>query len=477
MASGAFLLSLANALRLGLQMLMLPVLARILGPEAYGIMGLAMPFILFVNLFADAGLGGALVRETSPSKELVSTVFWTTMLLSVVLAVLLGAAAWPLAAALGRPEVAPVVASLTSLLILGGLNAVPTAQVVREERFSVLARADILSPLAGSACAIAAAFAGWGVWSLVVQQVVLWGVRLGLLWTAVKFKAGWTFKPRILGRLSVFGANSVGAGFMELASRNLDNVVVGAILGVTSLGHYSMAYQLVRMPEMLVVGPMYTALFPRTAQLADKPDEVSRVFLDSLRGMALICAPALAGLAVVSGPFTAVVLGEKWAPAAPVLMWLSPAGFVLCVMGLMTALLLGLGFSAIRLRLSTIFAATTLVGIVIGAQFSVVGVAIGLSAGSLVTLGFALDALTRHCRLKLGDMLRELQPIAIATLVMVVGVETIEFGIEGLSDKVTLALSILVGVIGYVGALTLFDRARLKRDVAVLTAVLQRRTA
>lgn len=478
MASGAFLLSFANALRLGLQVLMLPILARILGPEAYGVVGLAMPFIMFVNLMCDGGLAGALVREANPSREVESTVFWATLATSVILAALLAAAAWPLASMLGDPAVAPVLAALCPILVVGGLNAVPSARVLREQRFAVLAQADVVSVLAGAACALAAALSGWGVWSLVVQQLVLWTVRLAALWLSSGLRVGWIFRPATLRPLAKFGAGSVASSFLDTATRNVDNLIVGTLLGVHALGHYTMAYQLARMPETMVVGPMHTALFPRLAKHARRPDQANAAFLESLRTMALICAPALTGLAAVAVPFTAVALGPKWVDAAAVLMWLAPAGFALCIHGLATALMMGMGYNRLRLRHSITLAACTLLGVAVGARFSISGVAIGLSVGAGIAIAVLALSLRRHGGLSLRAAVRELQPIALSCALMFVAVKLVDMEAgRGLEPIWRLMLCVMSGMAVFGGSLAFLDRDRLSRDAAVLLTVLRRRAA
>src|SRR5262245_37179038 len=117
---GTIAMSAVNAGRLGLQLLVLPILARLLGPEAFGLIGIAMPFILLTSMLADAGLGTALARHPNPSRELESTVFWISTTIGASLTVLLCVLSWPIAQVFGRPDLAPVLATLALILTLGG---------------------------------------------------------------------------------------------------------------------------------------------------------------------------------------------------------------------------------------------------------------------------------------------------------------------------------------------------------------------
>lgn len=477
MISGTLLISASNAFRLGLQFVLLPILARMLGPDAYGLMALALPFILFVNILSDAGLGGALVREKNADPEVESTVFWSALGVSLVLAAALAGLAWPLAHAIHRPEAAPVIAALTPVLILGGVTGVFNARVLREHRFGVLAAGDVMSTTLSAICAISAAFLGFGVWSLVIQQIVLWAVKLTWLGYASKVRIRFAYKPDAIRRMLHFGLNGVGASLLDMVARSVDSLLIGSLLGVTALGYYAMSFQLVRMPEMLVVGPLYTVLFPAIAKAAGDPEKVAEVFVGMLRQMALLCAPILAGLAVVAGPLVEIALGEKWAPAVAVLAWLPIAGFVLCFTALATGLLFGLGHAHVKLKLSAITTVVTLIAVVVGARFGIVGVAMGLAAGSIVILGFAVTAVVREAGVPFRAMIGAVQAVALSTAVMVVAVEAAKTLMTHEPALLRLGVEVAVGVVAYGGMLLLTDRRRLLQDFATLRMQLQRRAA
>src|SRR5690242_16586904 len=171
---GTIAMGTVNAARLGLQLLVLPILARLLGPEAFGLIGLAMPFILLTSVLADAGLGTALMRHQNPSEELESTVFWISTSIGLALTALLSGLSWPIAQIFQRPDLALVLATLSLILILGGAMAVANARIARRREFGIFAIADVLATVVSATVGIGAAVLGLGVWSLVIQQLALW---------------------------------------------------------------------------------------------------------------------------------------------------------------------------------------------------------------------------------------------------------------------------------------------------------------
>lgn len=477
MILGTLLIGASNIFRILLQFLLLPILARLLGPEAYGVMALAMPFILFINVLSDAGMGGALVREQNPSLALESSVFWAALGISSTLAVLVALLAGPVATLLAHPDAALVIMALCPVMILSGMTAVPTARILRAQRFASLATSDVISTTLSAACAITAAFIGFGVWSLVIQQVVLWTSKFIVLAWASRLRLTLAFRPRELKPLLAFGVNGVGAGLLDMVTRTVDSLIIGRLLGVTALGYYTMSFQISRMPENLVVGPLYTVLFPTISRLRDDPDAIARNVINALRQMCLLCAPALAGVSLVAAPLVDVALGHKWSAAAPVLAWLPVAGFSLCLGGLTTGILFGTGRTDLKLKLSLFSTVCTLAGIVLGARYGIVGVAIGLAAGSLVVLAASAALVFRLAHLRMAPLVSALWPIAAATALMWLGVSGLQQLTASQPDLIKLSVWAAAGACIYGASLLVLDRHRLFTDLSALLNVLRRRKA
>src|SRR5262245_51073571 len=254
---GTIAMGTANAARLGLQLLVLPILARLLGPEAFGLTGLAMPFIVLTSMLSDAGLGTALVRHPNPSKDLESTVFWISTCMGAALTAILCMLAWPASRFFSRPDLAPVLISLSLILTIGGSAAVANARITRSRDFRIFALADVLSTILSAAAGIAAALSGLGVWSLVSQLLVLCLTKAAWLFLASKFRPTFVCKLSLARPFLRFGINSAAASVSDIIGKSLPPLVIGGTLGVTPVGHYSMAYQLTRVPDMVISGPIY----------------------------------------------------------------------------------------------------------------------------------------------------------------------------------------------------------------------------
>jgi len=181
--------------------------------------------------------------------------------------------------------------------------------------------------------AVAAALQGYGAWSLVAQQLTLWVCKLAWVTYAGKARIAFAFRLGEARALVRFGLHTIGATLADFVSRNVDNLIVGAILGTTSLGYYAMAYQIVRAPDMLISGPLYLYIFNSVSRAAHAGDKqaLQALAASAVRLGSSAFAPLFCGLAVIADLAVPLVLGDKWLGAIAPLRWLAGAGFCFCM--------------------------------------------------------------------------------------------------------------------------------------------------
>jgi PST family polysaccharide transporter len=465
---GAVALFGAMVVKLLLQMLVLPILARILGPSAYGLVGIALPFILLANMLCDAGLAAALARERTVSQELESTIFWISAALSTGMSLILCVAAWPLARLFHEPELAPILASLTLVLLLSATLSVSNARITRAQKFSIFAIGDVAASIVGAGAAIAAAFNGLGAWSLVVQQLVFWIVKFAWLFPVAGFRPAWRFDfPAATPHLR-FGANMVGASWADFASKNLPVIIVAGALGTVGAGQFGLANQLGRLPEILFAGPLFLPIFSAVARAqadgASLPALVNRM----LRIGVTVLAPLYCGWAFIADIALPLILGPKWHGADVLMQIVAPASFAMCVIMLFTAVLQGIGRSDVQFRLWSALAVTICCGSSAGHWFGVRGAVAGVVAGTLVMTPFYFQAVCRQLGATLAALLAGCaQPIA-ATVVMGLVLAVIRRWTPGLPDVVELAILIPAGAVVFAVALLALSHERVLDDVRAL---------
>lgn len=462
---GTLALTVVNVMKLGLQIAVLPILARLLGPSAFGLVALAMPLILLANMISDAGLGNALIRTRNPSLELESTIFWFSLAMSLTLAAIIALAAWPVSVIMSEPKLAKVIITLLVILPIGGSLAVTNARISREGKFSLFAAGDALGSIISSAVAIVAALLGAGAWSLVIQQCILWGVKAVWLFSTCGFRPAFICRPSLARPHLGFGLNAVGASLADFANKNLPTVLIGGLIGVTAAGHYAMAYQIVRIPELIISGPLYISIFAAVARWGDDRVGAASLALAGLRGIVTALAPLFCGLALVANLAVKVVLGPAWAETAPILTLLAPAGFLLCVYSFIGAILMGVGRSEQQFRLVVLSGCFLGAGTLVGARFGGEGVAAGFSVGAVLAAPAYLVVLSKHLATPVRHVLHEALAPCIATLAMAVVVLALLQRLSGWNPVAQLAFLSLAGMVGFVSVLVAISGGRIWRDL------------
>jgi O-antigen/teichoic acid export membrane protein len=395
LALGAAALSAARAAQTVLALLALPILARLLGPAEFGLVALAMSFVFFTMAFSDAGMGYSLVRTPREDTAAWSSAFWTITLLSTGLALFLLAIAWPAAWLFGEPRLTPLILALAPIPMVQGMLAPAIADLQQREKFGWLGLAEVTGAVTGAAAAIWIAVSGGAAWALVGQQLGVWAGK------AVVIVATTQFRPRlVLQRAGLephlrFGRDTAGWSLVNFFARQIDPLVIAKIIGTTALGFYSMAYRLMALPAHLVTGPIQNALYTRMVALRNDPAGLRELVLIASRALASFVFPAMAVLAVANAAFIEVFLSDRWLPTALLFAILAPIGALTAVVGLNGPLLMAVGRTDLRLRLTFEFTLLWAVTVPFLAMNGVETVAIGFAVLFLIYLPRTLQLFLR----------------------------------------------------------------------------------
>jgi PST family polysaccharide transporter len=451
---GVLLLSGSNAFRLTVQFLVFPVLARLLTPGDYGLIALAMPVVLFAFTLGEGGMGPAAVRAPDPDGEIEATMFWTALANGVGYAVILLAGAPLIAAAFADANVAPVLMWLAPILVLSALCSVPAVRIQKSGTVWIFALGDVASTVAGAMVAVGAALTGWGVWSLVAQQLVIWTIKLVVLTGFAG--TGFRRAPRreAFFYLMRHGMPMVGANLLRLFSNSIDAMLIGRLLGVGQLGFYALAYQIVRIPESVLNGPVLVSFVPAIARLgADRP-AAARLFVDALRMMLGVSAPLMLGIALTADLSVPLLLGPRWHTTAPLLMLLAPPAIVQTVGWLSMGLLVGRGRSALQFQLALLNAGLTLAGVLAGAPFGIFAIATGVAISVVIgNLAFLVAAM-REVQVPMRALAAAIAPTLASAAFMACGVAGLRTLLPAdLHAAVSLVLAAGAGMLLYAGAM------------------------
>ena len=408
----------ASLARIASALLILPILARLLDPADFGLLAIGMPVILFMMLFNDMGIGPALIRADHPSKTFWSTAFFTNLFMGVLLTLIVYAMAGPAANAFKLPHAEPILQALAFALVLNCFSVVPGAWLMREFDFRGLAVIEIVSSFLGIGVAIYTALQGAGAWALVWQQLTMFGTKSLLLWLRARVPISFAFDWNEIKGILPFISNLLGSQVINFFARNSDNFIIARVLGDAALGFYSIAYRIMLMPIQFFAWGIAGVLLPTVSTFKTDLPRVKRVCLRVFRIIALVTFPAMAGIAALSEPIIAVVLGAKMLPAAPILAILAPIGAFQSLSSSQGAMFMALGRTDVLLRYTILTTIVVVIAFLIGTRFGLVGTAVAYLIGNMVLVIPIFRSLLGLMGGTLGDMWAAIGSTMINALIM-----------------------------------------------------------
>jgi O-antigen/teichoic acid export membrane protein len=443
--SGATLLGVGNVTKILIQVVSVPVLARILGPDVYGLIAFSTALVMFCGLLSETGISGAIGRGFATSIESESTVFWLSLASGVAVSALLDILSWAFLPKADAGRILPIILALNPVVLFSAITSLPNGLALREQKFWAFAVAEIMSVIAGAVVAWTLALNGFGVWSLVAQINLIFALKFIVVSTVTTPKVYFYFDLKSIRGVVTYGVNAVLSNLATFIGRSVDNVIVAGALGARSLGYYAMGFQLVTMPSGVLTSPINGALFPLIGRNSGRPEHVSSLFLASLSFVYLVVFPIFMGLALVSDLIVGVFFGSKWTPSIPVIRYLCAYACIDAINGTVSTALLAVGLSRQQLVLSACTAVATLIGVLIGVQFGAVGVSIAMGAAVLSIWPFYIFAARRGLSTRMVDALSRMAAPMLCTAAMVVAVYTVRFSGYFNAQLPELIASVLMG--------------------------------
>jgi O-antigen/teichoic acid export membrane protein len=305
-------------------------LAALLGPEAFGIIAIAMIYILFIQMLLDQGLMAALVQRKDLRVEHLDSVFW--LVLSTSLLLVFGSVSlsrwW--AQANHSAMLVKIIGALSVCILIEGLAIVQRALFQRDMDFRSLSLCTNVSVCAGGSVGIGMALTGFGVWALVGQQVSQDIVALFMLWQRSSWRPRWRFSLSSLRELLGFSFSNFLAKMGVFTNTQADSLLLGLFFGPIAVGLYRLAERVESSVMNLLSASLQTASFPQFSRLQDKPEDLRKSVLTCIRISAIGTFPAMAGLTVTSNLLFEAI-GPKWSDAADVLKLLCLVGMIYAV--------------------------------------------------------------------------------------------------------------------------------------------------
>ncbi len=411
--NGAVAIGVAQFIKLPFQAASLLILPRLLNPIDYGIFAMVAPVLSVLGLFLGFGVAQAMVQTPGLSRAQVSGIFWVMTIAGCAGGALMLLAS-PVVAALYHEPRAGFVAAVSSLfLIIGGLTNVPEALLLRRMKFGWLAAISAIEVVVELIVAIVAALMGAHYWALTLglaasTLVALIGVWLGASWSPRD-------RPDFRGTIGLFkfGGAVMMSDAAALVAREADSVLVGRYAGAGQLGLYDRANKLAIIPAQRINQVLQSVMVPVLSRLAPDPERYRRAYLRIISLLMLFLTPGTVALGATATVLIPFLIGEQWAPAAPIFAWLSLAALHRPVSMTMSFLFVSQGRARAYMAWSAFSAVTSVLSFIVGLRWGAIGVAAAFALSDvLVRLPFLWWWVTRTGPIALMDLFLTAAPFA-----------------------------------------------------------------
>lgn len=446
-------------------------IARLLSPRDYGLAAMSIVILAFVQVFRDFGLTNASLRKGHIDQAEVSFLFWFNAAATTVMALLIAAASPLVADFYGEPAVRDII--LVSLIgfVVGGWSLQHNALLRRDLRFGMVAAVETLSLLAGFVVGLAVAIIRRDYWAIVASGLAQSFASSAINLWATKWRPD---RPQTVPEardLLKFGANATLYSTLNFASRYISVIIIGHDLGTVSLGHFNRAYNIYLLPMNNVLRPIAQATLPVMARLRPHPEHYRAAYLGLVERLCTAMVPASVVLCFVGVPLIHLLLGDKWTVAGQVLGALAPGLAVYGVIAPISDLLVSQNRSG-ELRTTGVYDfLARMIGTLVGAQFGLVGAALGFTVGTVVILPNRVRIAGRSGPITMADQWSALLPALPLGLGTAVGCAAGRLGATYTTqgDLVSLVLICSCGALGALLAAAIVPASRRALTSLVLT--------
>lgn len=448
------------------------ILARLLTPADYGLIGLITVFISIALVFARSGMGQALVQKKDANDEDFSTVFYFSFTVSVILYFVLFFTAPLIAGFYHEAKLVPVIRVLGITIIIGAVYSVQQAMVQREMNFKKFFYATSVGTLASAGIGIAMAYAGYGVWALVWQQISCQFINMVILFITVKWRPMWIFSFAKMKKLFGYSWKLLCSGLLDTIYNNIYSLLIGKFYSSADLGYYNRGNQFPVLIVENVNGSINSVIFPVLSKMQDEKERFKATVRRSIKTSTYIIFPLMAGLAAVADPLVRVLLTDKWLPAVPFIQFCC---FTYAFWPVHTANLQAvkaLGRSDVFLVLEIIKKIIGVIILIVTLPFGLTAMMLGRCIATVISSFINASPNKKLMNYSYIEQIKDMLPSMVLSLVMC-GVVLL-VGTLKINLYILLILQVVVGVIVYVLLSTIFKLECFEYVLGVLKGFLKR---
>jgi len=430
------------------------ILARLLLPEDYGVIAIVTIFITIANVFVQSGFNTALIQKKKIDDLDLSSVFYLSLFVAILLYILLFFTAPFIASFYSQPILVPVFRVLSITMLFGAVNSIQQAVVARNLEFKKYFFTSLFGIAASAIVGIIIAYKGFGVWALVAQQLINIILVTITLFFVVKWRPKLLFSIKRVKKLLSYGWKILCSGLIDTIYRNLYDLVIGKKYSSASLAYYNRGKQFPTVIIQNIDSSINSVMLPVLSKEQDDKEKVKRIMRRSIVTSSFLIFPISVGLTVVAEPMVRLLLTDKWLECIPFLQLLSISYAFWPIHTANLQAINSIGRSDIFLKLEIVKKIIGVVVLIVTLPMGLIPMAIGQVVTSLIFTFINSYPNRKLLNYKYLEQIKDILPSFLISVVMGIAVYSIIF--LGLNNIITLLLQVLVGILIYIGLAYIF---------------------
>lgn len=438
----------------GLQFIIIVVLARILSPKDFGLIGMLAIFIALARVFVDSGLGTALIRKQNATSEDYSTVFIFNIITGFVIYLCLFFTSPYIADFYNEPKLVMLTRVISLNFLIGSFGSIHITILSKKLNFKIQTQISILSNLISGVIAIILAYWDYGVWALVIQSISYSFSSTIFYWLSNTWKPNLKFSTKSFRNLFGFSSKLLISILIDTIFQNIYLVIIGKWFNVFDLGYYTQAKKIQETPSLTINNIIQRVSFPVFSSIQHENERLKDGLKRTIKILVFVLFPVMLGLLAVSDSFVRIIFSEKWINSILYLKLLCIVGIFYPLQSINLNILNVKGRSDIFLRLEIIRKSLIILSIAIGFKWGIIGMVkanVIASAINYIIVGIIAGKLINY---KIKEQIFDLIPYATISIIMVIAITMItannNFNLQ------TLITQIIAGTIIYLGLSFLF---------------------
>lgn len=432
----------------GVQFLVMLVMARLLSPNDYGVVGMLVVFVAIAQAFVDGGFSQALIRKKDRTEVDNSTVFYFNIVVSVLIYLLFYLFAPFVSKFYNMPTLTPFMRVICLSIIINAFGVVQRALFNANIDFKAQAKASLIAVVISGIIGISLAFRGVGPWALVWQQLSNLVVNTLFLWIYSEWRPILAYSWKSFNELFSFGSKLLATSLLNAIYDNIQTIVIGKLYAAKSLGLYSRATHFADLPSQQFTSVFMRVTFPVLCKVQDDLDRLTSVYRRMLRVSAYIVFPLLIGMAAVAHPMIRVFIGEQWIECAYMLQIICFAKMWYPIHAINLDILQVSGRSDLFLKIEIYKKIVSLTLLALSAPFGIIAMCYSNLLSSLICLYINTYYSSKILGISLLSQLKDLFPTISLSIFMFVIVQVVIFFISNVFAQ--LVVGVIVGVIVYI---------------------------